>query len=89
MNTWAHSCRDIRKKSYRFGVVRVMFGIPKRVTLPCFRALFGDVFFSEIFSTTNQFEHFRVRSFLAVSVGHMKKHARMKSHKSRVKFMKI
>jgi len=34
-----------REKSCRFGVVRVIFGIHKRVTLLCFRAL------SEMFSS--------------------------------------
>ena len=39
-----HSCGYFRELSFGFGVVRVMFGIPKRVTSLCLRAC------SEIFS---------------------------------------
>ena len=44
MITAVRSCGYFPKKSCRFGVARVMFGIPKRVTSLCFRALW------EIFS---------------------------------------
>ena len=40
MNTYAHSCRYFQKYC-RFVVVRVVFGIPKGITLVCFRALSG------------------------------------------------
>jgi len=38
-----HSCGYFREKSCRFGVVRVLLGIPKRVTSLCFRALRGEI----------------------------------------------
>ena len=44
MATSPHSCGYFREKSCSFGVVRVMFGIPKGVTSLCLRAL------SEMFS---------------------------------------
>ena len=37
MATSAHSCGYVREQLCRFGVVSVMFGIPKRVTSLCSR----------------------------------------------------
>ena len=39
-----HPCGYFLEQSCRFGAVRVMFGIPKRVTSLCFRAVVGDIF---------------------------------------------
>ena len=36
---WVHSCGHFRELPCRFGVVRMMFGIPKRVTSLCFLAM--------------------------------------------------
>ena len=44
MATSPHSCGYFREKSCSFGVVRVMFGIPKGVTSLWSSSLVGDVF---------------------------------------------